>query len=244
MKIEETLRNLGLTNGEVKVYLSLVDIGSTTVGPIIDRSGVSNSKVYVILDKLIKKGIASYIIKGKTKYFQASSPKHLSEILEKKQEKIDLLKKSLNKTIKYIEERSEYSKEESKIYKGYKGIKSAWIEATKTIPNKGQYLFFSKGYGEDITLKTFFKNLSTELKERKIKILGLANVEEKENYDEFYKRLGYNMKYTNFNWPADTTIAGDYLLLLVWDKKNPVVYSIQSKILVESYKIFFESIWN
>ena len=39
-------------------------------------------------------------------------------------------------------------------------------------------------------------------------------------------------------------IAGDFLLIFLWDKDVPVVYSIQSKILVESYKMFFQSLYN
>ena len=34
MKIKNTLKELGLTEGEVKVYLALVRIGSTSVGAI------------------------------------------------------------------------------------------------------------------------------------------------------------------------------------------------------------------
>ena len=218
-------------------------IGSTSVGAIIDEAQVSNSKVYVILEKLIKKGIASYIVKGKTKYFQASSPNHLIEILNKKQDNLNNIRDSLSEVIEYIEKNENKSKEESKIYKGYKGMKSAWLEAVKTIPNSGKYYFFSKGYSEDEYLKSFFRNLSSDLKERKIKILGLANNKEKKDYEKFYKKLGYKMKYTKFNWPADTSIVGDFLLIFVWDKDVPVVYSIQSKILVESYKMFFESLY-
>ena len=39
-EIENTLSALGLTDGEIKVYLSLVELGLSTVGPIIDSSQV------------------------------------------------------------------------------------------------------------------------------------------------------------------------------------------------------------
>ena len=63
----EPLRALGLTEGEIKVYTSLIKLGETTSGPLVDDSEVSLSKVYSILDRLAKKGLASHIIRKETK---------------------------------------------------------------------------------------------------------------------------------------------------------------------------------
>ena len=40
-KVKLTLSKLGLTDGEIKVYLSLAELDSVTVGPIIRKSGIS-----------------------------------------------------------------------------------------------------------------------------------------------------------------------------------------------------------
>ena len=56
-KIKGTLRELGLTDGETRVYLALLGKPETTVGPVIDKAQISSSKVYVILEKLIQKGL-------------------------------------------------------------------------------------------------------------------------------------------------------------------------------------------
>ena len=34
------LEDLGLTNAEIKIYLALLELGSTTAGPIIEKSGL------------------------------------------------------------------------------------------------------------------------------------------------------------------------------------------------------------
>ncbi len=91
------LRELGLTDGEVRVYLALVGLGNTTVGSLIDESKVSSSKVYIILEKLIQKGLATYIIKGKVKYFQANPPNALMDFLKKKEENLKSQEKNLTK---------------------------------------------------------------------------------------------------------------------------------------------------
>ena len=39
------LLKVGLTDGEAKAYLALSELGSTTVGPIVKKSGVSYSNI-------------------------------------------------------------------------------------------------------------------------------------------------------------------------------------------------------
>jgi len=48
---EKILMNIGLTKGEAKVYSALNKIGQSTIGPIIDESGISRSKIYDVLDR-------------------------------------------------------------------------------------------------------------------------------------------------------------------------------------------------
>ena len=134
--------------------------------------------------------------------------------------------------------------EDAKIYRGYNGIRTGLFEAIKTIPIKGEYYFFSTGYGGDPYLKRFFKKLTIELKQRKITIKGLANKKEKKLFDNYYKKLGYKMKYLNLEFPSDITIAGDYLIIFVWNKAEPIIYSLYSKTLISSYLNFFSSLWD
>jgi len=42
------------------------------------------SKVYEVLDKLMKKGLAAHIIKNNVKHFEAANPKQLEDYVAKK----------------------------------------------------------------------------------------------------------------------------------------------------------------
>ena len=91
----EPLKKLGLTDGEIKVYLALIRLGETTSGPLVDEAGVSVSKVYSILERLAKKGLASHIVKGNITYWQPASPRiyldKISRDLERFNDKQDTL---------------------------------------------------------------------------------------------------------------------------------------------------------
>src|SRR3989344_3052406 len=91
----ELLEEIGLTKSEIKVYLALLELGSSTTGPIVDKSGASSSKMYEILERLIQKGLAGYVIKSGTKYFEAADPKRLFDYLKEKKNKLDQQEKDL-----------------------------------------------------------------------------------------------------------------------------------------------------
>ena len=48
------LTDIGLTQGEIKVYLALLKLGKSSTGPIANEAQISRSKLYSILDKLAK----------------------------------------------------------------------------------------------------------------------------------------------------------------------------------------------
>ena len=70
----ELLEAIGLTKSEIKVYLALLELGSSTTGPIVEKSGASSSKIYEILEKLIQKGLVGHVIKAGKKHFEAAPP--------------------------------------------------------------------------------------------------------------------------------------------------------------------------
>ena len=121
------LKDAGLTEGEIKVYLALLEIGSTTSGPIIKKSGISRSIIYTILEKLMNKGLVSYLTKEKTKYFQAAQPNKLLEYIEEKEEKIRQSKGEIEKILPILIKKQESAKQsEVQLYQGLKGVRTAY----------------------------------------------------------------------------------------------------------------------
>lgn len=124
---EMLIKEAGLTEGEAKVYLALLKIGSSTTGPIIEESGIANSIVYRILDKLIEKGLVSYIIKERTKYFQASDPKRILDYIEERKQKLDDSKERIAKLIpQLIGFGASKEKTSVRIFEGFKGLQTSF----------------------------------------------------------------------------------------------------------------------
>ena len=57
----EYLEELGLTNAEAKIYIALLELGSSQAGKITEKTGIHRRTVYDAIERLIEKGLISYI---------------------------------------------------------------------------------------------------------------------------------------------------------------------------------------
>ncbi|MBI5391010.1 hypothetical protein HZB02_05975 [Candidatus Woesearchaeota archaeon] len=86
---ESLLLKLGLNKNEAKVYLKLLAHGSSTAGNLIKATGFHRNIVYDNLEKLVDKGLVSFILEGKKKVFMSAAPEMISDLLEKEQDELD-----------------------------------------------------------------------------------------------------------------------------------------------------------
>ena len=136
------LEELGLTNSEIKVYLALLRLGESTSGPIVDEAGVAVSKVYTVLEKLVKKGLAGHSFKKETKYFFASPPSRLLDYLREKEDRLKKQKEELTSTIKELNflAGSAIRKETVQLFEGLRGIQTA-RERSLNLMSKGDEMW-------------------------------------------------------------------------------------------------------
>jgi len=66
----EILSDIGLTQGEIKIYLALLEIGETSAGEVKNKTKLQNSVVHLCLNNLIHKGLVHYVEKGKRRFYK------------------------------------------------------------------------------------------------------------------------------------------------------------------------------
>ena len=137
-----TLKEAGLTDGEVKVYTSLLKLGSTTSGPLIKESHVSRSIIYTILEKLIEKGLVSYVYKDKTKYFQASDPRFIEQYINERISSLNKNKLQVETILPYLLSLKNSTKESTvQVYEGMKGIQLAHEQLYEKLKKGEEYYY-------------------------------------------------------------------------------------------------------
>ena len=135
------LKNIGLTESEIKVYLALLELGSTTKGPIVDKSGVASSKVYELLEKLAQKGLVSSVIQSGVKYFESSPPTRLLDYIKERESKLKQQENELQKLIPELELRRSMAGigSETQVFKGMKGAGTSFEDILRKLKKGDEY---------------------------------------------------------------------------------------------------------
>jgi HTH-type transcriptional regulator, sugar sensing transcriptional regulator len=242
----ELLRKVGLTEGEIRVYEALAHLGKSSTGPIMDKSRISSSKVYLILEKLVQKGLVTFIIENNVKKFQVANPRNIIEYLDKKQEELEKTKKESEVFIKEITSIIGKAEEESaQIYKGFAGMRVAFDNLLNELDKEDEFLFFAqqKEELENKRVVTFFKNLHLKRLEKGISSRGIADLSLKKLFEKSFKQKKRKMKFAKLSLPMAISIGKNSVIMNIWGD-YPICFEVTSKRIAERYKEFFERVWN
>jgi HTH-type transcriptional regulator, sugar sensing transcriptional regulator len=243
--MKEELKKLGLTEGEANVYLALLKKGPSTVGPIVRESGVSYSKIYEVLGRLLEKGIVSFTLKEKTKYFQGARPNRLLEVLKQKEEEIKANKEAIEKILPNLEGLgTNKGNQTAEIFLGIKGLKTAYELLLKGYSKKVPLCFFylhDERYSQ--AANDFYDQEFLYFKELGIKLKGICNKDIKNSKSFHHLPKFVDLKLVNFPLPATIDIYQDKVLLVTWREK-PFAFLITSKEIAENFMSYFNKIWN
>src|SRR3989344_8865095 len=105
------LEEFGLTEKEAKLYLALLELGQSTSSDLIKKLDYYSKTVYELLEKLMKKGLVSYVIKSNIKYFEAVNPEKFLDMLKEEEDNIKEKENKLKEILPKLKKLKETSKE-------------------------------------------------------------------------------------------------------------------------------------
>lgn len=82
----DQLKKIGLSENEAKVYLALLELGSSTAQATAQKAKLKRPTTYVQLETLMKRGLVTSFEKELKTLFRAEDPEHLKQVLEKEKE--------------------------------------------------------------------------------------------------------------------------------------------------------------
>jgi sugar-specific transcriptional regulator TrmB len=233
--ISEKLEKLGLTKNEARIYVSLLEIGDAQVGKLSKKAQINRPATYDATERLIEKGVISYAISANRKIFRATDPKiFLNQIKEKEEAANEILPElsGLYNSTKQVEE--------SQTYVGKKGIKSILNDI---LLYKEYIAYGSSGKFMEIMKHDFiaFQNRKKEL-DIKSKVIPTESTKQK---DDLRKVAYAEIKYLpdSYSIPITMIIYGKKVAILSWGE-TPMATLITSKSVSNSFKTYFELLWN
>jgi sugar-specific transcriptional regulator TrmB len=249
MEAESALRKAGLTEGEVKVYTALLGLGPSSTGSIIKESGISGSKVYPILDRLIRMGMASYITSGKRKVFQTTSPMKILEMLEKRKDETEKQKDEIKKVMPALVRRQKalISRHEATIYEGYRGVKTYYKSLLESLKKGDERLVFGarSGYPTAKGAQYFFQSYHRSWANKGLRTRIIFNSDLRGGKStKFYEGSPLTeVRYLPQVTLSSVGIQKDMVDMLIWTKETALVFAIRSREVARTFRGYFEVLW-
>ncbi|MAG02570.1 hypothetical protein CMI42_04495 [Candidatus Pacearchaeota archaeon] len=238
----ENLIKIGLSKNEAIVYANLIKVGETSAHELISKTKLHKGVVYDNLERLIEKGLITFIIKEGKKFFQPSIPDSLTEFIDNEEEKIKEKRKLIVKIKEQIIEETKHSREkqEATIFKGKKAVRSFYAE---TLEKGDYYVFGGPIEGVEIMGELFWDAHHLKRRKNKDHSYMLFNPSLKK-WAEKQKGKYTHIKYFkgDFEPLTETHIQEDYVAIIVWTE-DPVIFKMNNKQVVNSYKKYFNNMW-
>ena len=211
------------------MYTALIEHGPSLAGFISRRTGLHRRSVYDVTEMLIKKGLVGYILKNNRRYFEASPPQKIIDILKEKEA-------LLQPVVLHLAEKFNMNveKQETNFYKGKEGLKTVFEDQL----HYKEVLILGASISAYDILQFYFIWYDKKRKKKKIKARILTS-------DRNMKHIALSdIRYLPEKYisPVAINIYGDKTAIILWSRE-PLAIVIKNKEITRGYKNYFEVLW-
>jgi DNA-binding MarR family transcriptional regulator len=241
------LEKIGLTPGEIKAYLALLALGPSSTGPLAKKSQVSRSKLYWVMDKLEKKGLASHAERNGVIYFQAVEPTKIDDYIQEKEDELGLLREEFIKFLPELESFHKRAKETQSmtLYQGLKGLKVAHEHSYLKLKRGEEYVYMGVPAYQPETHHLYWQKDHMRRASLGIKTRLLFNNDTDgaimENRNS-YPLCDARYMPTDIKTPAYFLIYKDTVMMAI-PSTNPIAIEIVSQEIADAFMAYFEEYW-
>ncbi|MBI2666554.1 TrmB family transcriptional regulator [Candidatus Woesearchaeota archaeon] len=239
---ENLLSSLGLTQNEVKVYLSLLKQGKAKSGTIITSAGISSGKIYATLAKLVSKGLVEVSSENGVKVFHATDPESLLLYLQEKEKELSQEREKLQNIIPELKKLHLFAAPEEGVFmiKGFRGIKPIVDEVLQK--STDEFKIMGVRSSKKKNFNTFWMHWHKERARlgKKAKILF---VDKNTSYWDFFQKLKHTQtRILSSITPSAFMIVGNHSFLFSYEEEFSCAHII-SRPIAHSLSSFFDDLW-
>ncbi len=232
------LKEIGLSDGEIRIYFSVLDMGISTLGAIHEKTGIERRNIYDILNKLIEKGLVSYMVEKRRKSYQCVNPTVLLERIKKKEDALMQLEKQIPELLRTYH--SSKPKITAEIYRGKSGIKAVFEDML----NFKENYFIGSGWYVAKNLPFYWAGYNKRRIQRGVKWYNLVRHELKMTKMPETRLISTKFLPEEFSAsPMVVFIYGNKVVNVLWSE-GFFAFMIESKAVAENYKKYHKYLWD
>lgn len=183
------LKDIGLSDKEVDIYLTILQLGPSPVRRLAERAGINRGTAYDILKSLQDRGLVSYYDRSKRRYFVAENPDKLRQAIDSRQHELVQTLERLDDILPELQSiyNNAGDKPVSRYYEGSSGVKTILMDVIETMKrgdDKEYYVYSSAGIRK--YLYEAFPNFNNErlVANIRVKVLAIGEGGELAGLDE------------------------------------------------------------
>jgi sugar-specific transcriptional regulator TrmB len=236
------LKNLGLNNNEVKIYLTCLSLGRTLASTIAKKCNINRSSVYTIAEKMINKGFITAYDRNNTRYYEAINTDQLLT-------KFQIRAREANSDLVFMENAISALKN---IERGEKNFKVTFYEGEELLKTYEREILELKETVYSIensrNIYEFFPDILNEFRSKRIKngVLNKVICPRSNEYNFNSKKEIREVRYIKDKYHFDgiVLICKDIIGIYYITKDEPKVISIKSSQIANYFKVLFQILWD
>ncbi len=242
---EEIYQLLDLTPREVAVYKALLSCGASSIRTIADNAGINRGTTYETLKLLQSKGIATYLPKGKRRFFAPRDPDYLLHLAQERkanmERALEHLKQNLIPELKHLQ--PAFSSANVQFYEGDEGIAQVLRDILNTVSdsNESGYSVFSSKPVRPLLYRPF-PNFTSQRIQRGISVRVIAIGEGGE--DALLSERKWIKTDDRVNAAYIAIYPPKCAIISLVEKDYPTAVVIESEDVSIAQKIIFDTLWN
>jgi len=233
---EQQLKELGLTDNETKIYLTLLKFGALNPTQLAKRTGLHRSYIYDTTEKLLEKGIINTILIKNKRHFQPINPKILKQQLQIKLDHIDSIMPNLTNLFKATKEQTRVE-----LHKGKRVYRTLIKDTIATLRKDNEVLIIG------IDENTLINEIEPIYLKQYLNIIKRKNIKER----IIIKRGSKKLKHKNLEYKElDKEYIGNTAQIIYQDKVAIFILGtplhliiIENKQVAQTYRKQFELMW-
>ena len=256
--IVENLRQFGLNEKEISVYLSLISLGRSPVRLVAKEAKVNRGTTYDILKNLVELGLVSYYKdygkEDKRQYFVAEPPRKLLDAIENKKRNLETVEEQIAKALPELESIYEKSgaRPTVKYYEGNAGVRTVLQDVLGTTAKATEKIYYAYSSADirEYLYKAYPRYSDDRIKQKiRVQVIAVGKGGELVGLDErkwlSHKDPSRLREDEAGSAPTYVLIySGKVAMISVDLTKQPVGVIVEDQGLYQTQKMVFQKLWD
>lgn len=254
-EVKQNLKNLGISDEEIRVYLSLLERGPSTTTQIAKNASIPKTTVYRLVEEMLKKNLVDKVVGARGMIIEASDPEQISLLLKKKEEKILNLKQAIPSVIDTLRSLQASPRHTTQVsyYEGKKGVQQLiWNSLKSKEPLRSfGYRSLKEAVGIEFLVKWWDESGLRGQSHRMLanpetyKLKDAADEGAKIKFapkpEGFFRRRYFTKK--ELPILTETFIYDDTFAIIQWKEDDVCGVEICNRTIADQEKFVFDKLW-